>query len=266
MRLVWCTDVHLNFLPEKGISEFASRIRAEFPDLTGVVLSGDIAECPTFAALLEEFQAGLQVPVWFVLGNHDAYDGSVAEMKAKAHAITNPMVHYLVKKRLVELAPGIALVGHDGWYDARNGEPLRSNVILNDFFAIREFSGHWGSSILSIARRIADASAEEARGLLEEAIAKGYKTLFFATHVPPYALSSWHNGDISNASWLPWMSSRAMGEMLDEVLGAHPDVSVTVLCGHTHSSGKYQRAPNLTVLTGHSEYGSPRVCGDFTLP
>lgn len=266
MRLVWCTDVHLNFLPKGGDHCFGEGVRTDFPDVDGVLLTGDIGECPNFIGHLDEFQKGVGVPVWYILGNHDAYGGGVDEMKAKAHAHDNPMVRYLEKERLVELAPSVALVGTDGWYDARNGEPKRSNVLMSDFYHIREMiHGGVKRSNIETARDIADASAKVALVLLSEAIEKGYKTIFFATHVPPYALSAWHEGKISDSHWLPWMSNRVMGTVIDDVAGQNPDVTFTVLCGHTHSAGKYQRHPNVIVLTGHAQYKFPRVCGDFKL-
>jgi len=39
----------------------------------------------------------------------------------------------------------------------------------------------------------------------------------------------------------------------------HPDKKLTVLCGHTHSPGAAQILPNLEVLTGSAEYGSPTI-------
>lgn len=264
MNLVWCTDVHLNFLGQPfGPKNFGKLVREENSDLDAVVITGDIGEFPNFLPLIESFAEGVEVPVWFVLGNHDGYGGSVKGMRAKAQAHDGKAM-WLPKVGLVELAPGTALVGHDGWFDARFGEPTRSNVVMSDFVHVKEFLGHWGNGLIAVARQLGDQSAEEARGLLKAAIEKGYKRILFATHVPPYAQATWHRGEMSNAHWLPWMSSRAMGEVLDEVSGENPDVSFTVLCGHTHSAGTYKRSENLTVHTGHSEYGHPRVCGKFT--
>ena len=38
----------------------------------------------------------------------------------------------------------------------------------------------------------------------------------------------------------------------------YPERSMTVLCGHTHSSGTAKLLDNLTVYTGGAEYGAPR--------
>jgi hypothetical protein len=45
---------------------------------------------------------------------------------------------YLSQTNVVELTPSTALVGHDGWADARLGDFDGSDVILNDFMLIDE--------------------------------------------------------------------------------------------------------------------------------
>jgi hypothetical protein len=42
-------------------------------------------------------------------------------------------------------------------------------------------------------------------------------------------------------------------------MSAYPDHQMTVLCGHTHSSGQADILPNLLVKTGGAEYGSPMI-------
>ncbi|MBW3543190.1 MAG: hypothetical protein KY476_23285 [Planctomycetes bacterium] len=50
-----------------------------------------------------------------------------------------------------------------------------------------------------------------------------------------------------------------MGEALVEIMQAHPGKRMTVLCGHTHSSGQSQILDNLQVLTGAARYGQPEI-------
>jgi 3',5'-cyclic AMP phosphodiesterase CpdA len=263
MELIWITDPHLNFLGQPfGPKAFGVSVFEEHPNLDAVVMTGDLAECDSFKEMVESFAQGVGKTVWFVLGNHDAYNGSIRWMKKQAASMKG-LARWLVTEKLVELAPGVALVGQDGWYDARNGKPQTSNVALSDFFAIGEFLGKWGNGIIAEASSLADNEAQVADRSLREAIEKGYKRIVFATHVPPYALATWHEGKISDGNFLPWMSSKVMGEVLDEIVSEHLDVDITVLCGHTHSPGTYRRAPNLTVLTGRSRYGYPCVSGEF---
>jgi UDP-2,3-diacylglucosamine pyrophosphatase LpxH len=263
MQLPWITDPHLNFLDTEGPRDFGLKVREAIPDLGAVLVTGDIGEYPDFNTLIESFAEGVGAPVYFVLGNHDAYRGSIVGMRVKAEEMAGK-ARWLPKAGTVELAPGVALVGHDGWYDARLGDPKRSNVVLSDFMTIRELLGCSQEEIITTVREIADAFTEEARILLEAAVAQGYKRILFATHVPPYAQATWHQGQMSDKNFLPWMSNRSMGEMLDEVTGANPDVEFTVFCGHTHSAGRYERSPNLLVRTGHAAYGYPRVTDVLT--
>jgi len=271
--IAWITDPHLNFLPLGGAASFALGVREDYPGLTDVVITGDIGEFHNFVELTNEFADAVEVPVWFVFGNHDCYGGSIDKARIKARSMRGN-ARWLVEEKLVEITKDTALVGHDGWYDARNGEPTRSNVVMNDFIQIREFivssvfTDMYGSKISMgeashTAQGIADTFAKEARPLLENAVEKGYKHILFATHVPPYALSTWHEGKISDKNWLPWMSSRVMGELIDSVARKNPDVQFTVLCGHTHSSGVYKPHKNVEVKTGHAAYRHPRVCGTF---
>lgn len=263
MRLVWLTDVHLNFLFGRGGSKaFGEYVKEEHPTADGAVITGDIAEFDNFEKLIENFAEGFSKPVWFVLGNHDAYGGSIEAMRKNAARLKG-LARYLPSEQLVQVGDGVALVGHDGWYDARFGDPKRSQVVLNDFLCVKELKFSRGEVLFMKLREIADAGAVEARGLIEAAIAAGNKKVVFATHVPPFAQAAWHEGQMSDKHWLPWMSSKAMGDMLNEVAGANPDVEFLVLCGHTHGAGTYQHCENLLVRTGHSVYRVPRVSDVF---
>ena len=102
-----------------------------------------------------------------------------------------------------------------------------------------------------------------AESTLREAVELGYRHIVLATHVPPYSGAAWHEGNISDDEWQPWMSNQAMGDVLDKFVGDHPSVEILVLCGHTHSPGAYERGPRLRVLTGKSEYGQPCVSDVF---
>jgi predicted phosphohydrolase len=255
--------VHLNFLPTGGAKAFGEYTLATYPDAEMVIVTGDIGEYHDFTDLIEQFAVGLDRPVYFVIGNHDAYQGSVAGAKSKAEKMRGK-ARYLPSEQLVELVPSTALVGADGWYDAQFGDAHRSNVVMSDFFYIKEIAGLKGTNLLYLKlKELGEQSAAEGLGVLEAAIEKGYKKVVFATHVPPFEEATWHEGATSDSDWLPWMSNKAMGLMLNDVAGTHPDVEFLVLCGHTHSEGRVKMAPNLEVLTGHSAYRSPRVCGVF---
>ena len=259
MKLAWVTDPHLSFLKRDGDRSFGARVRAEHPDLDAIVVTGDIAEYATFTRHIERFAEGAEATVWFVLGNHDAYGASIAKARARAAAHTG-RARWLPGSGPVSLGAGTWLVGHDGFYDGRHGLGIASRVVLSDFLYIEDLA-RAGPDLLRRVQALADAAADEASATLDAADAAGAARIVFATHVPPFAEAAWHEGAISDGHWLPWMSSKAMGDMLLEKATAHRDVALEVLCGHTHGRGEARIAANLLVRTGDSEYRDPRVCG-----
>jgi 3',5'-cyclic-AMP phosphodiesterase len=103
-----------------------------------LVVSGDIAESTSLVGTLHEMDAVLSRPIYFVLANHDYYHGSVAGTRRSVAAalVRSRFLTYLSGADVVELTPGTALVGHDGWGDARLGDFEASDVLLNDFFLV----------------------------------------------------------------------------------------------------------------------------------
>jgi 3',5'-cyclic AMP phosphodiesterase CpdA len=262
MRLVWITDPHLNFLPSFGPERFGEYVARDHPDAEAVVITGDIAECPSLERCLVEFVSGWRRTTYFLLGNHDLYHGSMEAAAQAADAVENATkgrARWLTRAGVVELSPESVLVGHDGWYDARLGAPETTRVEIADFYAIRELKNLERPDLLARVREMGDRAAREAAPLLEAA-AERSRSVVFATHVPPFREACWHLGKISDDEWLPWFTSKAMGDVLVAAAERHAETSFTVLCGHTHSEGRARIRPNLEVLTGKAEYGAPDVC------
>lgn len=65
--------------------------------------------------------------------------------------------------------------------------------------------------------------------------------------------------NLSDDNWAPHFVCQAMGEVLLEFMLQHPSKRMTVLCGHTHSSGHAHILDNLQVFTGDAKYGAPVV-------
>lgn len=82
MQLAWLTDIHLDFLGDIDIDRFFSDVASTGAD--GVLVSGDIGQARTWEAGLCRMARRLERPIWFVLGNHDYYGGSVAEVRGRA--------------------------------------------------------------------------------------------------------------------------------------------------------------------------------------
>ncbi|MBI2824471.1 MAG: metallophosphoesterase family protein [Planctomycetia bacterium] len=263
-RVVWLTDLHFNFLTPEQVDAFLTPVADCRAD--AVLFSGDIAEAKTVAGYLRDMEDRLGVPIYFVLGNHDFYHGSIRQVRQHIAELTrhDPRLVWLNAAGVVELARHVGLVGHDGWADARLGDYERSLVMMNDYRLIEEFAGLSKEDRWPRLKAHADEAAEHIRRVLPEALAR-YPRVFLVTHVPPFREACWHDGKISNDEWLPHFASRAMGEALRAVMGGFPDRELIVLCGHTHGRGEARPADNILVLTGGAEYGAPEIQRVFEL-
>ena len=86
------------------------------------------------------FAEGLVKPVYFVLGNHDYYGGSIEGTRTVARGLSGNL-RWLHSAGIVQLNRETALVGHEGWYDAQYGDPMGSRVWMSDFDLIEDLRG-----------------------------------------------------------------------------------------------------------------------------
>jgi 3',5'-cyclic AMP phosphodiesterase CpdA len=260
MRLAWITDPHFDFLPSFGPRTFGQHVAKE-TECDAVVLTGDVAESRSLPLASQEFAQGVGKPVYFVLGNHDYYGGSIRGTRKVARGLRGNL-RWLHQAGIVPLGAETALVGHEGWYDAQLGDPIGSRVWMSDFDLIEDFRSLSRQGLVAKLFRLGQEAASEAGAVLSEALAS-FRKILFATHYPPFHDACWHEGSLSNKEWLPWFTCKAMGDMLLTVAEKHPDRRMLVLCGHTHSPGKVDILPNLSVWTGAAQYGAPRVAHVF---
>lgn len=263
MKLAWATDIHLNFVTTPARRRFLEAIREQADAL---VVTGDIAESNSLGTTLMVMDALVGVPVYFVLGNHDFYRGSVAKTRSAVVEMIegSPRMTYLSQAGVVELTPSTALVGHDGWADARLGDFDSSQVILNDFLLIDELR-HWRDRHTldkPALRKTLQALGDEAAGHLKSVLASAaqrYPHVIVATHVPPFREAAWYQGRPSADDYLPFFACKATGDVLLEAAESYPKCQILVLCGHTHGGGEIQVRENLRGVTGAAEYGRPEI-------
>jgi hypothetical protein len=201
----------------------------------------------------------LGAPVWFVLGNHDYYRARIANVRfaMERWSAAHPSVRWLPTAGVVSLTRKTALVGVDGWGDARLGAPERTRVVLADFHAIGDLAALDQEALRRKLRALGDEEARAAREVLRDALGS-HEHVVFATHVPPVREACWHAGKISDDDWLPYFTCKAVGDVITDLATAHPHRRITVLCGHTHGGGVARPLPNVEVRTGAAEYGDPR--------
>lgn len=257
-RLIWVTDIHLNFISMAEVEAFCDRIASERSD--AVLVGGDIGEAHDVADYLRLLADRLELPIYFVLGNHDFYFGSIARVRREAEDLTrqSKWLRYLPSCGVVELTESACLIGHDAWGDGRIGDYAGSRVMLNDYLLIEELTGlDWATRLRKLNALGAEA-ADYLRRLLPDALAR-YRHVLTLLHVPPFREACWHEGRISDEEWLPHFTCKSVGDLLRDAMRAQPDRQMTVLCGHTHGAGEARILPNLNVKTGAAEYGSPSI-------
>ncbi len=258
VRLGWLSDLHLDFVDEAKLARFLARLGREGAD--GWIVTGDIAQADTVAGALRRIEAAAGAAVWFVLGNHDFYGGSLAGVRRDLPGALPPpsRVRWLTACEVEFPAPDLALVGDDGWADARLGDPIGSRVELSDFELIEELRGQPRIALIRVYNRLGLEAAARLRPKLHRAAASAPRVLV-ATHAPPFAEAAWYRGRPSDPDYLPWFASKVVGEEILDAAQCHSGVQFQVLCGHTHGSGVWHGAPNLTVWTARAAYGAPRV-------
>lgn len=262
MRVVWLTDLHLNFVEPGVLAEFFSSLTEAQPDV--VIITGDIGESADVGDFLVRLDDSIQRPLYFVLGNHDFYFGSIADVRERIVRLCRerPRLHYLSAESVIALSQQHGLIGHDGWADARLGDYERSLVMMNDYKLILELAPFGKSERWPKLKALGDEAASHIARELPRALS-AHEHVVLATHVPPFREACWHEGQISDDEWAPHFTCQATGEVILDTMRRFPDHRLTVLCGHTHGMGECQPLPNVCVLTGGAIYGSPRVCRVF---
>lgn len=259
MRAVWLTDIHLNFLEGKEDTQrFIESVVKTDADM--ILLGGDIGEAASLLDYLDAVSNMLSCPVYFVLGNHDFYgDGiSAVRQRVEAYCQDSERMVYLNTRDPIRIGEQTALLGHDGWPDGRLGDYANTEVMLNDFLLIKDFEGLGKIDRLSAMQTLADQAASHFKTALAECLVD-HAEIIALTHVPPFREASWFNGKPSSDDYLPFFACYAVGKVMRDMMEAHPDCRLTVLCGHTHGSGTCDILPNLHVRTGGARYGKPEI-------
>ncbi len=263
MKLIWLTDTHLNFLHKEDRMSFYQKIKETSGNK--VVITGDIADAPSISSLLTEMAKAINIPIYFVLGNHDYYHGSVDLVRQEMIALTEqePLLHWLPIAGVQHLGHETILLGQDTWADGRYGDYANSLVSLNDSRMIADLfqSKILGKyALLDKMQELADKDANHLKVNLINAIKnQTLKKIIIALHVPPFPEASLYEGKMSNDDFLPFFTSKATGDVLLQISKENRDIEFLVLCGHTHSKAYWAPRNNLIVKVGAADYGKPEI-------
>lgn len=259
MRLIWLTDIHFDFLSKQQRTAFLSTLVAQAP--MAVLLGGDLSTAPRLAEDLEAISVALKMPVYFVLGNHDFYFGSIAGVREQVRRLSRKKKKLIWLEDVVyaHLSDEVALVGHGCWGDGRAGDYWGSGLELSDFFLIEDFKGLRKSERLPLLNRLGDEAADHLGRFCREA-ARHYRKVIVLTHAVPFFETCLHEGR-PNPEGLPFFCCKKAGETLTAVAMEFPGVEFTVLSGHTHSHAHQLILPNLKSRVQGARYYKP----DFEL-
>lgn len=274
MRAVWLTDLHLVFLrdPDSGVFDaeyftFVKSVCDLDPDV--VFITGDIGEAPETIGFLSGLDAEWKCPIYFVLGNHDYYRSSIAEMR---RVVTNkfcsdPRLTFLTAAGVVKLTDEVGLVGHDGWPDGRDGDYGCDGKqdFFNDFKYIEELKvtrGDVDYERWPTLKRLADEAATHLEDALGHAVGQ-FQHVYVLTHFPPFREVAFLKGRMVDSHQSSRCVSKAVGDVILRFAEGNPDTRFTVLCGHMHSKATYEPRENLVVFSGSATYGAPGVASVF---
>ena len=275
MRLIWATDIHLDFITDedeirsnKNLDTFCSQFDSKLAD--AVIISGDISTGHVLINHLSKIERRIDLPIYFVLGNHDFWGRSFSLRQNIAHlCMSSERLNYLSSLDYIRLNDSTFLAGHDGWYDGLYGNPSTESFVMNDWTQILDFqeTNFFGSyslnSILSICRKEALLATQHVANSIKSILSRyKAKKIVIVTHVPPFK----EHVDSTRGpkkSLYPWYASKTMGDMLLSAAKNNPSVKFEIFCGHVHSRHDEQILSNLTCRSGHAEYFDPLPQGIF---
>ena len=259
-RWLWMTDIHLDFLNDDELDVFFRKVGQVEAD--GLLISGDIASGTDVDRVLVRLHDSFHGPIGFVLGNHDFYGRSFAEVRDKVRTlcVEHERLLYLSDLPGIRLTDEVMLIGQDGWGDGRAGNYHYSDVELNDFGLIDELRRKNKAERLESIRLLGDEEVRQAEPKLRQAL-QGARDVVFITHVPPFPEAAVSPDGFSDTKYLPFFCCQSMGIMVYDLMQAHPDNRLFVFCGHTHSPAIARILPNLVVHAAGAVYGKPGLSG-----
>ena len=259
MKYIWLTDTHFNFLSEPDLVSFYLKLEAEKAD--GIFLTGDVSTGPHLTKHLLWLEKVVRTPIYFVLGNHDYYRSSFTEVENKMTKImqSNENIRYLSVSEPISLTKDVALVGHDGWYDARWRDPITPFIFIWDWYFVKDFRALFGiKERLDLVRERALLAAEFIEKSLQKAF-ESHSTVYMLTHFPPWPEVSNKYYGLIEKFWMPYNSSKIMSDYIERVMVSRPDKNLVILAGHTHIKRTLEISPNIKIIVGDAEFGKPQI-------
>lgn len=255
-KYIWLTDIHLNFLKDEKIIEFFLNLK--FKQADGIFLTGDISNGLYITKHLAWLQKITDLPIYFVLGNHDFYKSSFTDVEYRVSSLVKNTsnLHYLTISEPIALNDTTAIIGHDGWYDAGWHEPMTPLVFLADWYFIEDFKFTFSNKRrMILIRDRALQAAERLEQNLKKAF-QTYDTIYLLTHFPPWPPMGF---GLRNRFWRPYNSSKIVADYIIRSMPLDKNKKLIVLSGHTHEHRYTKISENIELRVGEAELKNPSI-------
>jgi UDP-2,3-diacylglucosamine pyrophosphatase LpxH len=196
----------------------------------------------------------LDIPIYFVLGNHDSWLSSFGAVgnRLKKMCGQYPHLHWLDQEAPLSINDETGIIGCTGWYDGRNGQ--RDYIKFTfDWFMIKELRGLAWTKRFEMFRQMADEDTSTIIKKLEQALDE-YKSVILLTHFPAWREASRYSHFLDETFWSAYNVNVGLGKALEKVMEKHKKRHLTVLCGHTHTPAVIEVSRNITCRVGKGSY------------
>lgn len=265
MRIVWLTDCHFHLNTpsmKRPFQQYVEKVATEEPDI--LLLGGDLCDHNSLDRLLGGFSKATKSPTYFVLGNHEFLNSSVADVRAQAaeYSHRHQNVEWLSGlDEPVRLSEDIALIGYDTWGDCRQGDLSAHNIrrrahqlLYDEIVDIQRIRTAAGNDTVRIAQAIIsflNQRGDEAATHLEHVgrkAARWARQIVVLTHAPLFPEATLYGKrNEPDLKGLPFFCCDSAGQSVRRLTKDFPDVEFIALSGHTHHEARVSISPNLRV-------------------
>lgn len=247
------SDLHLNLFSSISINFLIKKIKKENPE--GVFITGDISSGPSLEFYLIKLAKNIKCNIYFVLGNHDYHKKSIQDVHetVKNICLSYKHMHWLTNSDPISLNSEVAIIGTEGWYDAKHGDP-RWLRFTTDWILIEDFTKC--KTLTERIEKFQDLSRISAN-IISDKLNKAlltHKTVFVLTHFPPWIDAVRDKGGMFENFWLPYNTNTIMGNEIEKIMKNKNKKQCIVLAGHTHSETWVRISRNIDCHVIKSSY------------
>jgi len=253
-KLMWLTDTHVtfSFLWKK----YALIRHIKNLEIDALLLTGDISNGLLIDYVLYYLANNVEIPIYFVLGNHDYYFKSFNEVNSDMLSLSKRYenLFWLTQNDVLSLKEDTCIIGTEGWYDCNLGDPDYIKFTI-DWWLIEDFRNLKSmDKRIDAYRQLAKNSADQIETKLLKALNDGYKDVYLLTHVPPFKEATRDEGTIMENFWLPYNTNTALGERVKKIMANFPDRKLIILAGHSHTRVVVNLTHNIECRVNNANY------------